>query len=301
VTLSSDVRLGDLLVPVGRPSAAFYPPGASYGPREPDSFEFVWMIGGVAEWESGRLRHVLVPGTLLLVRPGMRDRFRWDSRRPTRLGYAQFGFAGDVGDTTGWPVVRVTGPEDPLRGLTRYLLWLGSRQPEHWSVRTRDVLALTLTLFVRGPLPGPTVGTVLPAVIDPILDHVRMAWSAGTLRPLSRTELARAGAMSPGHLSRIFREHCGVGVVAAFELLRLMRAEMLLRRSDLSVRAIAQVCGFADPYHFSHRFKTTYGVSPRNFRDGARVDRPDPGSLPGVCLLAQRLWGEPAPRSDTGR
>lgn len=296
----SDVRLGDLLVPVGRPSVTHYPPGAGYGPREPDSFEFVWMLDGQAEWDSGRLRHVLVPGALLLVRPGMRDRFRCDPRRATRLGYVRFAFGGDVGDTTDWPVLRFTGPEDPLRGLTRYLLWLGNRQPEHWSTRTRDVLALALTLFVAGPLPGAATGTGLPTAIDPILDHVRAAWSSGTLRPLSRAELARAGAMSPGHLSRIFRQHCGVGVVAAFELLRLMRAEMLLRRSDLSVRAIAQVCGFADPYHFSHRFKTTYGVSPRNFRDGVRVDRPDPGSLPGVRLLAHRLWDGPS-RPGPGR
>lgn len=294
MTLPSDPPIGDLLLSVDRPAVAHYPPGTTYGPRLLDDFEFLWMLQGFAEWQCDDTRHVLAPGSLLLARPGMRDRFAWDPRRPSRLGYVRFRLR-DRSAGAQWPVLRTTGRDDPLRGLTRYLLWLGSRQPARWEERIHDAVALMLTVYVQGPLPSAAALPELPAALDPILDHVRVAWSAGPLRPLSRTELARAGSMSPGHLSRIFREHCGVGAVAAFELLRLMRAETLLRRSNMSVSSIAQACGFADPYHFSHRFKNAYGVSPRTFREGGNATRPTPEDAPGVRLLAHRIWGTSGP------
>lgn len=297
--LPSDARISDLLLWAARPSIAFYPPGATYGPRDVADCEFVWMLQGSAEWECGPKRHLLTPGVLLLTRPGMRDRFAFDTRRASRVGSVHFRLSTPGWDPA-WPVVRMIGRDDPLRGLTRYLLWLGSHEPERWRERVRDVLALMVALFVEGPLPERASGPDLPSAFDPILEHVRAAWSSGPLRPLSRTELARAGAMSPGHLSRLFRERCGVGVVAAFELLRLMRAETLLLRSNMSVSAIAEACGFADPYHFSHRFKAAYGVSPRHFRDGAQATRATPDTTPGVRLLAHRLWGPGAPTHDGG-
>lgn len=294
MTLPSHQRISDLLQWVGRPSVALYPPAATHGPRDVVACEFLWLLQGSAEWECGPERHLLTPGTLLLVRAGTRDRIAFDPRRASRLGTVAFGLSG-VGCDPAWPVVRAAGRDDPLRGMTRYLLWLGSREPDRWRERVRDVLALMLALFVEGPLPGWPPGSDLPRVFDPILDHVRAVWSAGTLRPLSRSELARAGSMSPGHLSRLFREHCGVGVVTAFESLRLVRAKTLLLRSNLSVGAVAEACGFADPYHFSHRFKAAYGVSPRHFRDGAGTAPGAAETAPGVRLLAYRLWGPAAP------
>jgi AraC family transcriptional regulator len=294
VTLPPHERTSDLLQWVARPSVALYPPAAVHGPRDLSTCEFLWLLQGSAEWECEPERHLLTPGTLLLVRPGMRDRLVFDRRRASRLGTVAFGLSG-AGCDPAWPVVRAVGRDDPLRGMTRYLLWLGSREPERWRERVRDVLALMLALFVEGPLPGAAPEPDLPTAFDPILDHVRAAWSTGTLRPLSRSELARAGSMSPGHLSRLFREHCGVGVVAAFESLRLVRAKTLLLRSNLSIGAVAETCGFADPYHFSHRFKAAYGVSPRHFRDGAGAARGVAETSPGVRLLAYRLWGPAAP------
>lgn len=295
MTPSHDRRIGDLVVTAGPPAVAYYPPGTSDGPRIPDRLEFLWMLQGVADWTYGAERLPLSPGMLALLRPGVQHRFTFDPRRPTRVGYVRFTVDQERCDPLAWPAMRIPSRDDPLRGLTRYLLWLGSQQPEGWQIRVRDIVAMLVTVFVHGPLPNAPEGPDLPPALDPILEHVRAAWSAGPLRPLTRTELARAGAMSPGHLSRLFREHCGVGAVAAFELLRLMRAESLLRRSNMSVRSIASACGFADAYHFSHRFKAAYGVSPRTFRDGADAVRAEEDSTRMVRLLAHRIWGASGP------
>jgi AraC-like DNA-binding protein len=41
---------------------------------------------------------------------------------------------------------------------------------------------------------------------------------------------------------------------------------MLLTRTDMTIGSIAAVCGFADLYHFSHRFTGLYGVPPSDYR-----------------------------------
>jgi AraC-like DNA-binding protein len=60
--------------------------------------------------------------------------------------------------------------------------------------------------------------------------------------------------------------------------------------SDLTVGSIARHCGFADLYHFSHRFARRYGVPPSVYRD---VGAPHPSAMdhPGVRRLAHAVWG----------
>jgi len=78
--------------------------------------------------------------------------------------------------------------------------------------------------------------------------------------------------------------------VTAFELLRLARAATLLSQSDLPVAAIARACGFADPGHFSHRFRKTYGAPPGRYRSSTTAPDPSaPLSTAGLLPLVARL------------
>jgi len=53
---------------------AVYPPGATFGPRVLPDFEFVWLLQGTAEWRYDQGTIALGTNSLLLGRPGMRDR-----------------------------------------------------------------------------------------------------------------------------------------------------------------------------------------------------------------------------------
>jgi len=78
------------------------------------------------------------------------------------------------------------------------------------------------------------------------------------------TELARMTAVSPEHLSRLFRKETGVGFREYRNLLRLQKAEQLLKqRTGASVAEIAAECGFSDSNYFSVAFKKVYGISPK--------------------------------------
>jgi AraC family transcriptional regulator len=273
---------------------AVYPPGATFGPRRLEDFEFVWLLQGTAEWHGDLGGISLGPNSLLLGRPGITDSFIWDRTRPTRHAYLHFELIGELPqlpDPARWPLVRTLPDDDPLRPLLRYLLSLGEHRSGSHRQTTQEVLRLLLTLFVQGPLPDHDEQR-LPPHLDTLVAFVRRAWSPpAPTRPLSLQDLAAGACLSAGYLSRVFRQHYGIGPVAAFELLRLARAATLLVRSNLSVAAVAHDCGFANPYHFSRRFHRRYGQPPGRYRHAAPRLRPaEPLAQAGLLALSDHIW-----------
>lgn len=123
--------------------------------------------------------------------------------------------------------------------------------------------------------PGPptTVGSPSP-VLGRVLTHVRDVWgSHGPYRAIPLDELGRAAIVSPAHLSRAFREQYGTAPAAALERLRLTRAAFLLRNGSQPLAAVGAWCGFADQYHFSHRFSTVCGLPPGAYRRDPATSR----------------------------
>ncbi len=264
-----DVQLG--------PATARYPPGARFGPRRLDDFELVWLMSGSARWDANDqpTRH-LVPGQVLLAPPGVVDQFRWDEKTSTRHGYVHFRLPNHSGER--WPLLRTMTADDPLDGLLRYLLWLAGAPARASRARIAEVLGLALDIFVHGPWPGDDDGAGWPAPLAALAEAVALAWADG-MRQVSLTELAVATGFSSGHLSRSFRAHLGVPIIAGLEILRLEQAELMLRRSDLAVAQIGRLCGYPDALHFSRRFRALFGRPPRSSRQAGALPTPAQVSL----------------------
>lgn len=77
------------------------------------------------------------------------------------------------------------------------------------------------------------------------------------------TDTARHCAVSPEHLSRVFKKETGFGFNEYLNLYRLKKAESLLKSGHVqSVSQAALLCGFSDSNYFSGVYKKTYGISP---------------------------------------
>ncbi|MEV0151829.1 MULTISPECIES: AraC family transcriptional regulator [unclassified Nonomuraea] len=283
------------LVPRLGPTVADYPPGSAFGPRVARSYQFVWLLRGSATWRWDDVLLPIVPGELLLIRPGMRDSFRWDPRTPTRHAYVHFSLTG-YGEVA-WPLVRdLTGRHDPMSSLCRYLLRLGAECPPGWQVQARQTLRLLVLVFLAAPTPPGGTREPLPEPMVAMMRAVAEQWSDGVARPIPMRRLATAARVSASTLTRMFRRRFGVGPIAAIELLRLTRAEPLLWQSNLSMHAIAVQCGFADGYHFSRRFRAIYGMAPTTFRlTPPETAPPSPVESSGLVTLLSLLsrGGEP--------
>lgn len=85
--------------------------------------------------------------------------------------------------------------------------------------------------------------------------------------PLKLEEVtARAAFVSPGHLSRLFRQRYGVGFQKHLQTLRLDKAASLLRETRLPVGAVARRVGYNDTSRFGQHFKRRHGLSPNQYR-----------------------------------
>jgi AraC-like DNA-binding protein/mannose-6-phosphate isomerase-like protein (cupin superfamily) len=67
-------------------------------------------------------------------------------------------------------------------------------------------------------------------------------------------------------LTRRYSAAKGRSVWEVLNEFRLDKAKTLLKCSYMSVKEIAEKCGFSDVHYFSNRFKKRYGISPSSFK-----------------------------------
>ena len=79
-------------------------------------------------------------------------------------------------------------------------------------------------------------------------------------------ELAKRCSMSYSHFARCFKEMYGRSCKDYLEILRVERAEELLKFTDLSLNDIGQELGYSDQSHFTRAFKKHKGVTPGSIR-----------------------------------
>lgn len=85
---------------------------------------------------------------------------------------------------------------------------------------------------------------------------------------ITLVHLAAQLKISPEHLSRIFKKETGLGFNEYLSLLRLKKAEAILKQNDsITVSEAAFACGFNDSNYFCEKFKSVYGVSPLKFKN----------------------------------
>lgn len=255
---------------LGAAGIAAYPPGATFGPRLLFDFEFIWLITGSAKCQFNDHLIDAPAGTVLLARPGMTDRYDWDTKERTLLAFFHFSFDYSEGDWPAlkdWPVVRKLDSEDILPTLFRYVIGLARTDQPGKEV----LIEAAVALMVRGFLTGKSAVLLephqeLPEAIQKALAAIRESMATDPVRPVTLKALAKAAHVSSEYLCRLFRKYLNLGPLECAGLARLERAASLLVRSNLSIKEIADAMGFSSPYHFSGKFRKVYGVSPRDYR-----------------------------------
>jgi AraC-like DNA-binding protein len=264
---------------------ATYPAGATFGPRRMTDWEFVWLIEGDAEYSWGTQTVGAPENSIVLCRPGATDLFKWDTRRRTRHGFFHFDvepWPQGWPPSDDWPLVRLPGADDIMPVLFRHILtWSGHGNALHRNIA---IMHLLMTFWSGETTTRDAVPDALPEAVQRALRFIAQHMEEKPEVPLPLPEIARAACVSPEHLCRVMKSATGHSPLETVRLARLDRAVTLLARSNYSVSEIATLCGFASAFHFSRRFKETYGQSPRAARHAVRN-----GATPPLSRLLQHV------------
>lgn len=100
-----------------------------------------------------------------------------------------------------------------------------------------------------------------------LVTHVLKHMKNNYMNEVKLSSVAKLFSVSAEHLSRSFKKETGFGFNEYLTILRLQKAEDMLRNEP--GRAISEVafsCGFNDGNYFSHKFKLAYGYPPTQIR-----------------------------------
>jgi AraC-like DNA-binding protein len=265
---------------------ATYPPGATFGPRLMRDYEFVWLIEGDALYSWNDQVAEAPEGSVVLCRPGGTDCFRWDPKRRTRHAFFHLQITRVPRRWPAphsWPLARTLSEGDVLRPMFRYLLtWLGrGGDPALCRLSVEHMIrSYALGQFQTHELPS----HALPEPVERAMHHIRATLERDPSSTIAFADLADAACVTGAHLCRLFRKATGRTPAETVRLARLDRAAGLVGRSNYSIKQIADICGFATPFHFSRLFKGAYGVSPAKMRREIEA-----GQTPPLSRLV-RTW-----------
>ncbi len=263
-----------------------YEPGGMLGPRVQRDFQMVILHSGSLDLRVNRAFLSLAAGTAVLLSPGNQEIFHFSRVRESRHSWCAI--KPQAVPRAQQELFRDSRGPVPFTGAMVSLLELalGSHRERaaQETLETRFLLDLGMAMFCDFALAAQAGGP--PATGgDEAVAKVSHFISREFARPLTLTDLARAGGVSNQHLLKLFRERKRESPTRMLYRRRLEAARDWLSHTGLSIGEIADRCGFANPFHFSRKFRQAHGLSPREWRT-KNWGCPEP--LPGLSECADQ-------------
>lgn len=108
-------------------------------------------------------------------------------------------------------------------------------------------------------------GRVLHSV-DPRFAEVLDFVNAHYTEKISAQTISQRFSYNKSYFCRRFKEISGMTVTEYIQILRIERAQKLLKSTQMPIADMAWSCGFADAPHFTRCFKKQTGMTPKQFR-----------------------------------
>lgn len=240
-----------------------------------DNVAVAIVLSGSFQYRSATGRALMTPGSLLLGNPG--QPFICGHEYGTGDRCLSFRFAPGLFDDLA-PAAGVRGRHEfmlprvpPLKALSPLLARACAGVADPTSVSWEELsieIASEAMRLSRGTADRPTEGP--PGAVARVTRTIRLI-ERHPDAALTLDVLAREARLSPYHFLRTFQVLTGVTPHQYLLRVRLRNAAVRLASDSQGILDIALDCGFGDLSTFNHAFRAEFQVSPRQYRQDARV------------------------------
>lgn len=229
-------------------------------------YELHLILDGSCRFEADRRVYPLRGGDGVLLAPGVFHMADHADEHFLRLSLA-FSFREGSGNFFEPKPCTVFRMGDPLRNICRsYVRELD--EGAFGTAEMRRALLLQLYVEVGRELSGDNLRTPedrenVPRSRTDIIDEF---FEKHHTESVCQTDLAELLSISERQLARILREHYGMGFRQKLLSARMDRAEWLLRSTGMRISDICTAVGFSSEGDFFRRFRSCFGMTPRQYR-----------------------------------
>lgn len=257
------------------PPAIIYPPNV-----HPSGYFFTWEKGRILQeyqinyitegsgvFETADAQFQVVPGSILVLRPGVWHRYKPD----TSTGWTEhyIGFNGDFCQNLfnegffpqSKPVLFVGFQENLLKLFQEVMQLVKDEKTGHQQVcAANTILALSkiLSIIRNQEFAGKS--------IEKTIRKACLYFRENLNTNVSIEQLAQDLNVGYSYFRQMFRKYTGISPTQYHLSLRIQKAKDLLVSTDQSFKEIAIDLGFESYFYFSRIFKDKTGKSPMEFR-----------------------------------
>lgn len=124
-----------------------------------------------------------------------------------------------------------------------------------------DLISEAVLLYTFGEMTPTKIGDRQ----NPIIGIRKYIEENFTDSELSLNSAANALGYNSKYISRIFKNEIGVSFSSYLTGIRIQNAIFLIDQGVTSIKNVALLSGYKDPFYFSKVFKTTVGISPTDY------------------------------------
>ncbi len=157
--------------------------------------------------------------------------------------------------------IEASNPEETLAFFNK-MLALGFEKKEY----SQDICCAYLRLILLEQASNITIHNMDFSVSKKTFQDCKQFIDKHFSSIKSPSEVATHCAIDVRYLSVLFKRYYHISPSQYLMRLKLNKAINLLLTTDLSIKQIAGIVGFEDPYHFSKNFKKAHACSPLNYR-----------------------------------
>ena len=248
-------------------------PGDSVGPAVREHYLLHFCLSGRGVYQAQGRSYAVGPGEGFLILPGEVTSYRADQTEP--WGHIWVGFDGsraeellhECGLGKEQRTYRCTAP-DRLDHCVREMMRYETAGRGHELMLQGELYHFLGWIARSLEEPAHRGRETGKEYVELAMEYIRNYFQ----EDLTVAKLARYVGLNRSYLTTVFQSVLQLSPQQFLMRFRMTRAAQLLREHELSVGEVARSCGYPDPLTFSKAFKRTMGVTPSQYRRGARKE-----------------------------